>query len=1268
MNFINRRLCFLDCKTPVYDFNCCCTPYENEDCAFSKHKAVQADGSTPLSVAGETHTVVTRGDVTMKLDALVVDDLNVDVLAGMPFLKNNNVSLHPSRNEITINGTVVRYGHPSSNSKSPHIRRAQIDLIRSPAKALLYPGEYLELPVPPHLADSEVVMEPRVDTSHDHKWLTPSIVRSVENKIRLVNDSLEPLTIQKHSHVCQVSPVTDNITQESEQLPSMLKPQHTGNTDQISVDPDNQLPNHARAMLLDCNRKYEDVFRADIPGYNGDAGPCEAVVNMGPSKPPQRKGRMPLYPRQRLEELQAKFDELEQQGVFSRPQDIGINVEYVNPSFLVHKPNGGFRLVTAFADVGKYCKPQPSLMPNVDETLRTIARWNLIITTDLTKAFYQIPLARESMSYCGVVTPFRGLRVYTRCAMGMPGSETALEELLSLVLGHLIQEGVVCKLADDLYCGGSDYADLAHNWSRLLDALRRCDLRLSAAKTVIAPVSTTVLGWVWKNGTISASSHKIATLASCKPPENVKSLRSFIGAYKALARVLPNCASHISDLETATCNSKSADKIVWTDSLRESFRRAQSSLSTNKTITLPRPDDVLWIITDGSVTRHGIGSTLYVSRGGKTLLAGFHSAKLKKHHIKWLPCEIEALAIASAITHFAPYIIQATTQAYVLTDSKPCVQALDKLYRGQFSASPRVTTFLTVASRYQVTLHHLAGNANIPSDFASRNAPECKEPHCQICAFIAAAETSVVHSIGVSDVLSGASKIPYASRSAWLAAQREDCDLRRVFAHLSQGTRPSKRDTHLKDVKRYLQHASIAKDGLLVVKRLDSLPAMTEAIIVPRSAMCGLLTVLHLRLNHPSRHQLQQVVTRYFYSLNLSEYVSEVSEQCHICQSLKSTRGPILQSSEVPPETVGISFAADILRRERQFIFLLRETVTSYTLTSIIQDEGHDTLRSVLVQLVCLLNPLEGPRCTVRCDAAPGFRALQKDETLLSMGIQLDIGRVKNVNKNPVAEQAVQELELEVLKIQPHSGPISPLALSRATATLNSRIRSRGLSAREMWFQRDQFSNEQLPVQDRDTIQQQQSDRTTNHPYSIKSKGGPGHYEQEQISVGDIVYLTQDKSKTSARPRYIVAAIDGEWCFIRKFAGRQLREAAYKVKLLECYKVPSHRFPQSPSNKFTLDVECGDTTYWFEPLNDLHPEIPRDAPVNGAADVNLELPEVHTEIQDIHGEHTADDTVGDHADHKEDPGDGEVRDTPGIVPRRSQRIRKPPKYLEEFVT
>ena len=70
----------------------------------------------------------------------------------------------------------------------------------------------------------------------------------------------------------------------------------------------------------------------------------------------------------------------------------------------------------------------------------------------------------------------------------------------------------------------------------------------------------------------------------------------------------------------------------------------------------------------------------------------------------WLPCEIEALSTATATKHFSPYIIQSNTNTCILTDSKPCVQAYEKLCRGEFSASPRVSSFfprLSACSRPQ---------------------------------------------------------------------------------------------------------------------------------------------------------------------------------------------------------------------------------------------------------------------------------------------------------------------------------------------------------------------------------------------------------------------------------------------------------------------------------------------------------------------------------------------------------------------------------------
>ena len=79
-------------------------------------------------------------------------------------------------------------------------------------------------------------------------------------------------------------------------------------------------------------------------------------------------------------------------------------------------------------------------------------------------------------------------------------------------------------------------------------------------------------------------------------------------------------------------------------------------------------------------------------------------------------------------------------------------------------------------------------------------------------------EDSVVRNVSMHDILNSKSNLPFTTRSAWRQIQNNCPDLRRVHAHLKQGTRPSKKLTNIWDVKRYLSSVSIASDGLLVVK------------------------------------------------------------------------------------------------------------------------------------------------------------------------------------------------------------------------------------------------------------------------------------------------------------------------------------------------------------------------------------------------------------------------------------------------------------------
>ena len=244
---------------------------------------------------------------------------------------------------------------------------------------------------------------------------------------------------------------------------------------------------------------------------------------------------------------------------------------------------------------------------------------------------------------------------------------------------------------------------------------------------------------------------------------------------------------------------------------------------------------------------------------------------------------------------------------------------IDKLCHGEFLVSPRVTSVLTTVSHYQVSLQHLAGKANLPSDFTSHNAPNCNEASCQICIFLRDMEDSVVRGVSIQDILDNKSSLLFSTRSAWLQIQSDCPDLWRVHVHVKQDTRPSKKLTNVCDVKRCLNCTSIAKDGVLVAIRSEPSVPVIEAIIVPQFVLDGLLTALHIKLNnHPSHHHFQMVLQRQFFDLDINDAISHMTSACHTCASLLSfPHSLVSQSSDDLPEVIGASFAADVIKHHR---------------------------------------------------------------------------------------------------------------------------------------------------------------------------------------------------------------------------------------------------------------------------------------------------------------------------------------------------------------
>ena len=956
----------------------------------ASQRACMCDGESGVRVLGEVNfdcTVTCRKTKhTLKFHGLVVKKLSCPILGGQPFLFFNDVFARTAKQMIYL-GDCCEWRSLDKNATSS-IRLCKAVILRNPTKTCLLPGDKLSISVPHEYKSQPIAVEPRhisKSVSSVPDWLPyQTIESSSEGHVEIVNSSSEPVLIRKHEQFAQIRLLKTNDEMPTQSAPPMNKPPKAKGpfSIDVQVDPSKILNLQQREKFKSINQEFDNVFSPELGKYNGVSGPFEHHINMGPTLPPQQKGRNPQYNRNNLEALQMKIDELVIRGVLVKPEDVGVQVEYVSPSFLVKKSNGGHRLVTAFNQLAEFVKPQPTAMPNVDDVLRHIAQFKVLIKTDLKDAYYLIQMGKSSMKYTGIVSPFRGTFLYQRAVMGLPGSEASLECLLSRILGDIMMRGSAVKLADDLYVGADTVEQLMNIWYEVLRLMELNGLRLSPAKTVICPTSTIILGWQWEEGTIRPTPHRLNTLSQCEPPETVHKLRSFIGSYKALSKVIPYHSDYLADFDKLCSSDKPAtDKVPWSDDLINKFERAKLHLKDAKTITLPRREDELQIVTDASAK--GIAAALYSIRDGKPVLSGLFNAKRQKHHMGWLPCELEAsLSITASVKHFSPYIIQSNHRVTVITDSLPCVSAYQKLSRGEFSMSPRVTTYLSTLSHYNIDVKHIAGVKNTVSDFASRNPIDCGG-ECQLCAFIESLEESVIRGVTVEEILSGAFSVPYTNRAAWRSLQQSCDDLKKVVSKLKSGSNPSRESG---DVRKYLtarvKLSSRPADELLIVPSTEPLQPSRQRIVVPRGIVDGLLTALHLKLSHPSKSQLKLIFNRAYFSLSLDAAAARVTNGCHTCASLKKVPAMFIpQSTAPPPDYVGAKYSADVIKDNLQKILIVREYVSSYSDAVFIESENQEDLKEGLVKILSRMRLAGGPPVIVRVDPATPFVALTPESS-----------------------------------------------------------------------------------------------------------------------------------------------------------------------------------------------------------------------------------------------------------------------------------------------
>ena len=1158
----------------------------------NSNRSATAAGSTDLTILGESeddvvvNTMFQSARIPINLGKVtIVENLGVDLILGEGGKARNQVSTNSKDRTIDLVQNGKTFTKPYLEIPSSQARICRLE----EGPTTLYTGDSVSIKLPSSFHNSHLSITPRGKYCN---FFDPGFT-DVKDVLLLKNTSDHPVTIKNHEHLADIRQVTNktfNGDKSSNFLvhdhkidpfkfqPTVLKPSPP-DIDSIDLDPDNTMTPEMKKKFQEVNLRYKNIFTTTPGRYSGYYGDSDTSIRFS-SKPVQnRKVAMPTYNEEMNNQLGDKMDELIDQGIMAEAEKVGVSIEYISPSLLVPKPGEDkeWRLVTDFSSLNRFIQRDASTSPTIQEAKKALSSKKYFAELDLSAYFFQGGLRREDCAFLGIMHPFRGPLVYTASPQGLKNSSELSYNRLGKVYGDLVKEGRMTRMADGVFPLGNSHEELLENYTEVLDRAEKAGLTFKPKKTRISPRNSIIFGWCLNNGRWSPQGHVISSLSRAVPPATVKQMRSFLGAMKQLSESIKGYAEILHPLEQVVGSRASSERIVWNEDLTTAFNKAKLAVSRPEGIYVPRREDRLVTSSDFSNDKQSIGGLLTIIRTEngveKRLLGGHYSAKIEGVRKNWFPCDGEAYGMQRVIQHFAHFIRDSVHDTVHLTDSMPVVMAHRRAITGRFSTSPKIATLLATLSSFPIRVEHRPGSDMSVSDHASRNPPKPCPPKCGICIFNSEAAEMVdkcaifqLNDEGqVNNFFKDPENIPFLQLRTWRDLQRNDAVHNKLLHLMSNGQEPERKKTggifttlkHLHGM--FLRNDLILHKSGVVMTRTKGGHFGGYSISVPESLIHGMTFMLHARLGHPKRTQLVKFMSRYFYVPALPNVIDQITSSCLQCLSTARLPKPLLDQTTTIPEGPGTSFAADVLERNGQAVFVCKDIHTQFVSASISDDQTTVNLKDAIISNTAPFVSVNG--ATLKLDSAPAFKSLSagqdRDPEFSALGLKIELSRPLNKNGNPSAESTIAEVKREILNVVGKDDKLSPSTLAIAVRRLNQRIRSNGKSAFEILTSRDIMSGQKFSTLDSEISQEIAIRRQTQHLHDKTSKSkSRSEVDYVTYKPGDIVMLREQPDLDKKRDTYVVVKDEGgdNLVEIRKMV-KQLRMATYKVKRDQIFEV-----------------------------------------------------------------------------------------------------------------
>ena len=367
-------------------------------------------------------------------------------------------------------------------------------------------------------------------------------------------------------------------------------------------------------------QNYQKVFGALPPPLS-----CKKVVQVDHKLKPEFGGsvvrRRPYpAPQDQIDEIELEIQECIDAGLVEEYKH-GDYPRHCSPCFLVAKPGStAMRLVVDYGEVNEKTQIHSGSIPNMENTLESIAKCRFKTKMDKRSGFWQVDLTRAAQELLAFVTPKGRVFRWKVMPFGVANAPALFHELINKILYILRRRPLVQELVsrgaemqahiDDVSLGTNTQEDHILLLQEFFTVCQESHLRIKLEKCEFMRDQMEYLGFDVLYGWWKPAASKLEPLQDMQirddPKKGLHDVRGFIGTCNFYRRHIHNFTYSSAPLTDLI---KKTNPWRWSDKEEACFQELRKKISSTNCLGVPRPKGEIILVTDACDI--GGGGTLY---------------------------------------------------------------------------------------------------------------------------------------------------------------------------------------------------------------------------------------------------------------------------------------------------------------------------------------------------------------------------------------------------------------------------------------------------------------------------------------------------------------------------------------------------------------------------------------------------------------------------------------------------------------------------------